>query len=296
MTEQLLTVFTPAYNRAYTLSRTYESLKRQDCKDFIWLIVDDGSTDDTAELVRKWQQEDNGFEIQYIYKENGGMHTAHNTAYENINTELNVCIDSDDELADGAVKCIQEIWSQVDKEKYAGIIGLDADMNTGNVIGTDFSDTLFETTLQGFYDMGGSGDKKLVYRTDIMKNLPPYPVFDGEKYVSLGWKYQLCDQKYTLLTTNTVLCNVEYQTDGSSMNMLDQYLKNPKGFAFIRKENMKYIRSTKRNYIDCIHYVSSSILSSNKHFITESPKRLMTILAIIPGILLTWYIKMKANR
>lgn len=94
-----LTVFTPAYNRAHTLPRTYESLVKQDCKDFIWLIVDDGSSDNTKELVEEWQKKENGFEIRYIYKENGGMHTAHNVAYENIDTELNVCIDSDDELA-----------------------------------------------------------------------------------------------------------------------------------------------------------------------------------------------------
>ena len=66
-----LTVFTPAYNRAHTLPRTYESLCQQDCKDFIWLIVDDGSTDETADLVKGWQKEKNGFEIQYIHKENG---------------------------------------------------------------------------------------------------------------------------------------------------------------------------------------------------------------------------------
>ena len=101
-----ITVFTPAYNRAKTLPRTYSSLVKQDCKDFVWLIVDDGSTDETGELVKKWKQADNGFEIRYIYKENGGMHTAHNTAYENIDTELNVCIDSDDCLAEGAIKKI----------------------------------------------------------------------------------------------------------------------------------------------------------------------------------------------
>ena len=88
--EIILTVFTPAYNRADTLSRTYESLLYQDCKNFIWLVVDDGSTDNTAELVQEWKSRDNGFEIRYYYKENGGMHTAHNTAYENIDTELNV--------------------------------------------------------------------------------------------------------------------------------------------------------------------------------------------------------------
>ena len=84
----VLTVFTPTYNRAHTLPRTYESLLQQECKEFIWLIIDDGSTDNTAELVKSWQSKENGFEIRYIYKENGGMHTAHNTAYENIDLSL----------------------------------------------------------------------------------------------------------------------------------------------------------------------------------------------------------------
>ena len=292
----ILTVFTPAYNRAHTLPRTYRSLQKQDCKDFVWLIIDDGSSDNTAELVKEWQQKEKDFEIRYIYKENGGMHTAHNTAYENIDTELNICIDSDDELAEGAVSIVLKLWSETDHEKYAGIIGLDADMNTGKVIGTDFPQNMKETTLQEFYAKGGSGDKKLVYRTDIMKELPPYPVFPGEKYVSLGWKYQLCDQKYKLVTTNTVLCNVEYQADGSSMNMLRQYLRNPQGFAFIRKENMKYNKSVKRNFMDCIHYVSSCIIAKNKHFIAESPRKLMTVLAIPFGFGLTMYIKYKTRK
>ena len=111
--EVLLTVFTPAYNRGHTLGRTSESMVRQDCKDFIWLIVDDGSTDGTEQLVRRWQNEDNGFVIRYIRKENGGMHTAHNVAYENITTELNVCVDSDDRLAPGAVEKIRRTWEQI---------------------------------------------------------------------------------------------------------------------------------------------------------------------------------------
>ena len=119
----ILTIFTPAYNRAHTLPRTYESLCRQSCKDFIWLIVDDGSADNTVELVHDWQSRDNGFTIQYIYKENGGMHTAHNVAYANIHTELNTCIDSDDMLADGAVEKILRKWAEVKDKGYAGIVG-----------------------------------------------------------------------------------------------------------------------------------------------------------------------------
>ena len=147
--EPILTVFTPAYNRAHTLPRTYESLCRQNCKDFIWLIVDDGSTDNTAELVRDWQCRDNGFEIQYIYKEKGGMHTAHNAAYANIHTELNTCIDSDDMLADGAVEKILRKWAGVKDKGYAGIVGLDADFE-GKLIGKDFPVAMTEITLSGY--------------------------------------------------------------------------------------------------------------------------------------------------
>lgn len=289
----LLTIFTPAYNRAHTLPRTYQSLVEQDCKDFIWLIVDDGSTDNTAELVRAWQQKDNGFEIRYIYKENGGMHTAHNTAYEHIDTELNACIDSDDKLSAGAVEKIVRKWSEVKHRGYAGIVGLDADMNTGQIIGSGFPEGLTETTLVGYYAAGGSGDKKLVYRTDIINQYPPYPVFTGEKYVALAYKYRLIDQDYQLAVLNEVLCDVEYQPDGSSANMLKQYVRNPKGFAFWRKVCMRYPESKKRLLMDCVHYVSSSIIARNRHFIRESPQKIMTILSLPFGAALTAYIRIR---
>lgn len=287
-----ITVFTPAYNRAHTLKRTYESLVKQDCKDFKWLIVDDGSSDNTKELVLEWQKKDNGFNIQYIYKKNGGMHTAHNVAYENIDTELNVCIDSDDMLAENAISKILGKWDQVKDKGYAGIIGLDADFS-GNIIGTGFPSGMEETTLVGYYANGGSGDKKLVYRTDVINEYPPYPVFEGEKYVALGYKYRLIDQKYKLAVLNDVFCNVEYQLDGSSNSMLKQYIRNPKGFAFWRKVCMQYPESEKRVFKDCIHYVSSSLISKNSHFIKESPRKAKTILAIPFGVLLTIYIKWK---
>ena len=185
---QTLTVFTPAYNRAHTIGRTYKSLCSQKCKDFVWLIVDDGSTDNTAELVKDWISKDNGFEIQYIYKENGGMHTAHNVAYRNIHTELNTCIDSDDALSENAVEKIINKWNQVKSRGYAGIIALDANMNTGKVIGKGFPKDMTETTLSGYYASGGSGDKKLIYRTDIINSVPEYPVFDNEKYLQMQSK------------------------------------------------------------------------------------------------------------
>ena len=288
----LLTIFTPAYNRAHTLSRTYKSLLDQDCKDFIWMIIDDGSTDHTEKLVREWQAKDNGFEIQYIYKENGGMHTAHNTAYEHIKTELNMCIDSDDCMAKGAIRKILDKWETIKNDRYAGIIGLDADLN-GNIVGKGFPSEMQETTLCGYYAKGGTGDKKLVYRTEVINKYPPYPVFEGEKYVALAYKYRLIDQDYKLAVLNEVLCNVEYQEDGSTATMWKQYVKNPKGFAFWRKICMQYPTSRKRLFVDCVHYVSESILSGDKQFIKKSPKRILTIILLPLGKLLSIYTKKK---
>ena len=281
-----LTVFTPAYNRAHTLGRTYASLCAQTCKDFVWLIVDDGSEDETAELVQSWQQQDNGFAIEYIRKENGGMHTAHNVAYENIRTELNTCIDSDDRMPPDAVELILDKWAQVRDRGYAGLIALDADFD-GNVIGKGFPEGMRETTLSGYYAGGGLGDKKLVYRTDVINSYPAYPVFEGEKYVALAYKYRLIDQQYKLAVLDQVVCEVEYQADGHSTGMWREYLRSPRGFAAWRKVCMQYPESQKRLLVDCMHYVSSSLIAGNRRFIQESPRKALTVLMIPAGIVWT---------
>ena len=291
---KLITVFTPAYNRAHTLGRTYESLKRQNSKNFVWLIIDDGSADNTRELVASWQQENAGFPIIYRYKENGGMHTAHNVAYRMIRTELNVCIDSDDELAEDAISMIEAKWAEVKDQGYAGLIGLDADFE-GKLIGKGFPDNMTETTLHGYYASGGSGDKKIIYRTDIINSVPEYPEFPGERYVALAYKYLLIDQKFKLAVFNRVLCNVDYQADGSSNTMFNSYLKNPNGFAFWRKQCMTYPSSFKRMAVDAVHYDSSCIIAGKPKDIVNSPKRFLTIVLAPVGYLLTQYIKIKGK-
>lgn len=285
MSSPVLTIFTPAYNRAKTLVRTYESLKKQTCKDFIWLIIDDGSQDNTRELCKKWRKEKE-FRIQYIFKENGGMHTAHNVAYNNITTELNTCIDSDDAMPEDAVEKILNKWNEVKDRGFAGIIALDANMADGKIIGKGFPDGLKETTVSGYYAAGGSGDKKLIYRTNTINKYPEYPVFEGEKYFSLAYKYRLIDQDYKMAVLNEIVCLVEYQEDGSTNNMIRQYYKNPKGFAFWRKIRMKYPDSKKRVLIDCIHYVAESRMAGNKHYIKDSPEKLLTVMALPVGMVL----------
>ncbi|WP_208324077.1 glycosyltransferase family 2 protein [Paenisporosarcina antarctica] len=280
----IITVFTPTYNRAHTLHKCYESLKRQTNKNFIWLIIDDGSIDETQNIVDRWTNECIDFEIKYIYKINGGMHTAHNLAYEHANTELTMCVDSDDYLADNAVEIILEHWHKFGGNCYAGMVGLDAFIN-GNIVGKSFPPNLKEEKFRNIH-RSFSGDKKFIYRTEVFKSYPPYPVFVEEKLTPLSWKYFLIDNKKDLLIINKVLCYVEYLDDGSSNNIIDSYKKNPRGFLELRKVSMIMESPFHRKFISASQYVMGSIMIRNNAFIKESPKKVMTILAIPIGVIM----------
>jgi glycosyltransferase involved in cell wall biosynthesis len=286
----LLTIFTPTYNRGFTLHLCYESLKRQTCKEFIWLIIDDGSTDHTKELIESWIKEDL-VPIRYHYQKNQGMHGAHNTAYSLIDTELNVCIDSDDYMADQAVEHIVSFWREFGSDQITGLVGLDATFH-GQIIGTRLPDYLKHSTLSDLYRKHKvTGDKKLVYRSDLTRKIPPYPIFEGEKYCPLAYKYILIDQEGPLLLMNHILCHVEYLEDGSSMNMINQYKKNPRGFSIYRITTMLYSNSFKERFRASIHYVSSNLIIRNYTFLVESPNKLTTLMATPFGIALFLYIQ-----
>ena len=195
--------------------------------------------------------------------------------------------------SDDAVEKIVDFWNgkvnengNVNGNKVSGIIALDVDFS-GNLIGTRLPEGVERTTLSGFYNHGGRGDKKLIYRTEVIKSYPEYPLFKGEKYVSLAYKYELIDQDYELLTMNEPVCCVNYQPDGSTMNMFRQYIRNPQGFAFIRRQSMVLAPTARRRFIEAVHYVASSIMLSNRRFIQESPRPRLVTCAIPLGIL--WY-------
>lgn len=292
--KKVLTVFTPTYNRGYILHKCYESLLRQTCKEFIWVIIDDGSSDNTKDLVKEWIKE-NKIEIKYYYQENQGMHGAHNKAYEVIDTELNVCIDSDDYMTDNAVELIINYWKNNRKDEYCGFGALNIFEN-GEVIGTKFPEGLKESKYFDLYKRYKvKGDKKFIYRTELIKQ-NPYPIFKGEKYVGLDYKYMKLDEKYCLGLMNEPVCVVEYLADGSSLNMLRQYRKNPRGFSFYRIENIKNPKgSLLYRFKESIHYVSSSLLSKNKNFLKETPCKFLAILAIPFGYILYRYILKKTK-
>lgn len=286
-----ITVFTPTFNRVDTLRRTYESLCCQTCRDFEWLIIDDGSNDNTAEEVQIWIDAA-VFPIRYVYKENGGLHTAYNTAFENIDTELNVCIDSDDYMPDDAIEVIKSKWEEVKHDsRLAGIIGLDYKLGN-EPIGGVFS----KTGDFHIYEMAGfhSGDTKIVCRTELLKQIAPMPVFEGEKNFNPIYFYIQIDKDYKFRLINKNLCYVDYQPEGMSANIFRQYQNSPRSFAQLRRlyMSMPYY-SAKTHFRNAIHYVSSCIFSKQWNGISKSPRPVLCLLAIPLGICLYTYIKFK---
>lgn len=288
-----ITVFTPAYNRADLLPNLYESLLRQSTREFQWLVIDDGSTDNTQEAVAEWTREGK-IDIQYVYKENGGLHTGYNKAIDCMDTELSICIDSDDYLTDDCIETVLKFWDENKAEDIAGLIGLDI-RRDGSVIGgllpeTETVDPLWLTELD-------AGDRKYVIRNDCYRQVYPMPVFEGEKNFNPHYLVLKLCRDYKFLVLNKPLCVVNYQPDGMSANIFNQYLNSPRSFAELRRvimdnPNVSFPYLVKTT----IHYVSSSFLSGNRHFIKESPRKLLTILAIPFGLLLAGFIKKKAKK
>lgn len=287
-----LTVFTPTFNRADLLIRAYESLLKQVREDFVWLIIDDGSTDDTQCLIETWQKDDK-IQIQYYYKENGGLHTAYNLGIEKADSELFICIDSDDYLPENGVKLIIDFWKKHGSDKYGGMIGQDFYLN-GTSVGGELpsvkSLTILDLTSKYKYD----GDTKMVHRTTLLKEVAPMPVYNNEINFNPIYLFLKIDQHYPLLVLNENLCFVDYQPDGMANNILKQFVNSPNSFAELRLLNMSMpgapVLFIFRN---AIHYVSSCIIAHRRNWLVKSPHKALTILAVPFGALLSLYLKFK---
>lgn len=291
-----LTVFTPTFNRIHLLPRLYASLKRQNNKNFIWMVIDDGSSDGTEALIHSYI-EDNTIEIIYFWKENEGMHSAHNLAYEKMTTDWNTCIDSDDMMTENAVENIYQNIKNIDKDQsFYAVVGLDANQKSV-IIGTEFPAHLQKVKFSELYlKYKVKGDKKIVSRTAVMKKSPPYPIFEGEKLVPLDYKTVLADQVYFVKPVNEIWCLVEYQADGSTLNMLKQYRRNPRGFAFSRISRINYGTTLLERFKNAIHLTSSSLFSNDYGVLFKTKYSLLVILSIPSGVLLNLYIRLKTDK
>lgn len=237
-----ITVFTPTYNRGYIIENLYKSLKRQSFFDFEWLVVDDGSIDNTEQLFNKWKNENNSFPIRYYKVKNGGKHRAINFGLDKAKGELFFTVDSDDYLTDDALEKVNTWELNLDKnKKFAGIVA-NRGYEKNKTINNYFSEEYLDLDLMQMYTYTEngkrvlSGERALIFYTDIHR-LYKYPEFDGENFMTeaVTWN-RMANDGYLVRYYNDIIWIFEYLEDGLTKAGNKLFLNNPRGYILWLKE------------------------------------------------------------
>ncbi len=250
-----ITVFTPTYNRAYILKNLYRSLQRQTCKDFEWLVVDDGSSDETGKLVAGWQKEGNDFPIRYYYKENGGKCRAINYALDLAEGELFFTVDSDDYLTDDAVETILR-WDNTLKNKngycgYMGQRGVSVNETPNRRLNTPYRDgSAFDRYPEYCLDPI-DGERADVWFTDIHRKFK-YPEIEGERFMTecVVWN-RMAYAGYKIRFFDDIIWICEYLDDGLTKAGFKLFAQNPRGYVLAQREKAGFLNYNQASRFKC---------------------------------------------
>ena len=225
-----ISIITPTHNRATLLPRLFQSLKTQTDKDFEWIVVDDGSTDNTQEVVSSFKVENgDSFPITYIRKENGGKHTALNRGVRAAQGSLIMIADDDDLLPPDAIDIIRHSWVKIEfQASVGGIAGLDVNKRTGEIIGSGLpKEHILCNAMDIRYRYHVTGDLKEVFRTDVLKDFP-FPEIAGEMFCPEQLVWFRIAQKYSLYYINKPIYIAEYQSDGITSGITRARMQSPR--------------------------------------------------------------------
>lgn len=287
-----ISILTPTYNREKLLERLYNSILKNlnYGLDIEWLIMDDGSTDNTKELIKKFINDDR-FDIQYYSQENKGKMEAINNLIPYITGDLIIECDSDDYFKENAFLTIKNTINELNENTYA-LCYLKYDQNECN-IGNLFKEK--ETTMFNLYfKEGETGEKALVYNSKIRREYS-YELEQGEKFITEASMYHKMDLKYKIKCINEPIMICEYQQDGYSENITEVFRKNPYGYYKYFKEmfdmDLKGIYFNKRMYI-LKHYILFSVLTNKKfkeslETVKGNINKILFMLMYMPGVLIT---------
>ncbi|MGL5123808.1 MAG: glycosyltransferase family 2 protein [Fusobacteriaceae bacterium] len=254
----MITVFTPTYNRAYVLPKLYESLKKQSSNKFQWLIIDDGSTDNTEELIKNYKKE-NKIEIIYKKYQNGGKMRAINKGVEICSKELFFIVDSDDYLHSKAIERIYDSYKNLPKE-FAGMVFRKKNIKEGKELTVFPSKLIDSTPIEIFYNKKILGDKAEIFKTSILreKNFI-FPEIKGEKFIPEGLIWNRIGKKYKLRYIDEIIYYFEYIQDGYTQNFNKSIKENPEGFKMYYKEMLTYSIPFYNKIKFLLRYLESSI-------------------------------------
>ena len=223
----LITIFTPSYNRAHLLPKLFESLCRQAYKDFEWIIVDDGSKDDTGDLVNSQFSHNLQFPVRYFYQENGGKHRAINQGVKEAQGELFFIADSDDWLPEDALATVAEEYAKIKDDKtVAGVAGLDS-YDKGGIVGSGLpKDTIDCDAIDIRLKHHVTGDLKEVFRTSVLREFP-FPEIEGERFCPEQLVWFRIAQKYKLHYFNQPIYIASYQEQGITAGITKARMNSP---------------------------------------------------------------------
>ena len=279
-----LTIFTPTYNRKNELRDVYKSLLEQTNKEFNWLIIDDGSTDNTEDLVNEWIK-NNKINIAYYKKENGGKHTAYNYALDKCDTDyMFVALDSDNTMTKKAVEQINNILNE-NKDCF-GIVG---PMFIKN--GTNYDDIEKYNGLsisEVFCNNDFNIETSLIIKTEYLKKFK-YPTFENEKFFTEAYTYYQMEEPF--IWTNKIFGQGKYRNDGLTKNIYKLYVENPKSFYLFQKMRFYKVKKLKKKI--------KSLISKNAFYIMGNEKEKLDFISIITmpiGYVYYKYINYKYKR
>ena len=282
----MITIFTPTYNRAYVLPKLYHSLCEQTSTDFEWVIVDDGSTDNTITIVQSWIKE-NKIRIRYFYQENSGKPAAHNRGVKEAMGDLFTCVDSDDYLTNLAVETIIETWNKHQNDTIIGVLAFRK--RTDNTPITMLKNNRVQsTTLRNAYKLYGlSGDTMLIYKTDVIRKFE-FPCINGEKFIPEGYLYNKLDQIGELEVLRECLYVCEYLEDGYTHNVAKNIFDNYKGYVIHINERLKTVDRGFDKLLDSIRYDSIMIAHYEKNIVKNAVYPTLAFIGLMPAYVIAY--------
>lgn len=282
----MITVFTPSYNRKKELKKLYLSLLNQKYNKFEWLIVDDGSIDDTKEYIKEIKSEKK-IKIRYVYKNNGGKQSAYNLGLKEAKGDIFLCIDSDDILAPNILDVVADDFKSIEsKNDIAGVMytqGYISDKN--KIIGTSFKlDNIVDTYYNIYNIHKVTGDKLIVLKTNVAREYY-FPIIVGEKFVPEALIFNRISKKYKFLCRNKCAAYKEYLADGYSNNYFNLVKRNPNGNSLYFKEAYDMNRSLYNVY----GYILFSIYARKniKNILKNHPAKIKIIILYIPTLIVS---------
>jgi glycosyltransferase involved in cell wall biosynthesis len=272
-------------------------LKEQSNKSFEWFVIDDGSSDETEEVVKELKK-NSPFLIEYLKKENGGKHTALNIAFKRVKTELLIILDSDDYLIKNAIDDILNTWDNYKNDKVAGLV-----FKRGRKDGTSITQDwgIYETTIKNYnqfiINRSILGDKAEVFRTDILKEYQ-YPEFENEKFVGEGVIWSKIAHNYDMIFCNKIIYICEYLDKGLTRSGRILRINNPLGGMFHSQEYFKNTYTFKIRIKNAILYLTYAKFAKQKFrkLFKINKEKSFLIMAQIPSLILYYIWKKKYKK